>query len=246
MKTESSAQLSEKYDNWHRELRSVSGDAPLIASWHHSAIALAPALQGAAVLEVGCGQGDFARSIVSQAKSVAAIDFSAGAIAIARQRQQASVEKIDYRVGDAQALEFPDASFDVVFSCECLEHVPDPQKALKEMARVLKPGGSLVLTTENYSNAMIVYWIMAWVQRRPFDSGAGVQPYENFFLFWNVKRMMRASGLEVVRMLGTHHVFLAVPGCHPHRFVREQFKSPFWARLFQPFARHMAYFAIRQ
>lgn len=50
-------------------------------------------------------------------------------------------------VGDAQALGFADASFDVVLCTEMLEHVPEPQRAIDEMRRVLRPGGLLLLTT---------------------------------------------------------------------------------------------------
>jgi SAM-dependent methyltransferase len=50
-------------------------------------------------------------------------------------------------VGDAQALGFTDAVFDVVLCTEMLEHVPEPQRAINEMRRVLKPGGVLLLTT---------------------------------------------------------------------------------------------------
>ena len=50
---------------------------------------------------------------------------------------------------DACALTIPDSSFDVVISSECIEHVPHPEKALREMARVLKPGGFILVTTPN-------------------------------------------------------------------------------------------------
>lgn len=50
-------------------------------------------------------------------------------------------------VGDAQALGFADARFDVVLCTEVLEHLPEPQKAIDEIFRVLKPGGELLLTT---------------------------------------------------------------------------------------------------
>jgi SAM-dependent methyltransferase len=147
----------------------------------------------------------------------------------------------DFQVADAQALPFGDKSFDLVISCECLEHVPSPSKALAEMFRVLKAGGRLILTTENYSNGMLVYWLMSWLQRTPFNSGAGVQPIEHFFLYWRVARMMKSAGFELQRMLGAHFVFFALPGMHPHTFVRESIQSSLIARLLHPFARHVAF-----
>lgn len=53
--------------------------------------------------------------------------------------------ELDY-VGDIQAMPLPDQSFDTVFSAEVLEHVPDPEKALREIYRVLKPGGYFVMS----------------------------------------------------------------------------------------------------
>src|SRR6185503_8546543 len=93
-------------------------------------------------------------------------------------------------VEDAQALSFESASFDFVVSCECMEHVPQPALMAREIARVLKPGGGFVITTENYFNGMILGWLNAWLRRQPFDSGSGVQPHENFFLFWRVRRIL--------------------------------------------------------
>ena len=102
-----------------------------------------------------------------------------------------------------------------------------------------------MLTTENYSNAMVIYWAMAWLSGKPFNSGSGVQPIENFFLFWRVKKMMRRAGFKVARMTGAHHVFFVVPGCHPHLFVRKRFRTPLWATLFRPLARHVSFRAVK-
>ena len=235
------------YDSWH-QLAHGDEAAPALqlAQWHEDALRLAPPLAGQRVLEVGCGVGDFAVHLAKAGAAVTAMDFSPAAIEMARKRGEAHAVKVDFQTADAQALPFADASFDVLLSCECLEHLPDPQKALHEMARVLRPGGKLVLTTENYSNAMLLAWVVAWWRGEPFNSGTHVQPIEQFFLFWRVRRMMRRAGMPVKQMIGAHHVFLLLPRLHPHTFVRERFTLPFFAWLFRPFARHMSFLAEKR
>ena len=235
-----------QYDGWHRKVH--GGESPgmlRLAQWHEDALAISPPLAGKQVLEVGCGAGDFAAHLAREGAEVTAVDFSCTVIGIARERTAAGHAKVCFSTADAQNLPFAAESFDLVFSCECLEHLPDPQQALREMARVLRRGGRLVLTTENYSNAMVLAWIVSWWRGVPFNSGTEAQPVERFFLFWNVKRMMRRAGFAVERMTGAHHVFLLLPGMHPHTFVRERFSSRVWRTVFKPLARHVTFAAVK-
>jgi ubiquinone/menaquinone biosynthesis C-methylase UbiE len=73
------------------------------------------------------------------------VDFSPGMLGIARQRAERLGCPADLRLGDAQALDFPDESFDTVVSTYALCAVPDDRRAVQEMARVLRPGGRLLL-----------------------------------------------------------------------------------------------------
>ncbi len=238
--------LGDAYDKWHE---GVHGNDNLmqvdLAPWHKSALSLSPSLVDLEVLEVGCGAGDFAIYLADMHANVTAVDFSPQAIEIAKKKLTAQKKNVNFRVADAQALPFKDNSFDLLFSCECLEHVPSPQLALAEFRRVLKPKGKIVLTTENYSNAMLLYWLKCWILKKPFNSGAGVQPIEHFFLYWQVKRMFNLSGFQVRNMVGWHHVFLVLPKFHPHTFVVENFQNPYSAKLFRPLARHMTFEAIK-
>ncbi|CEH17235.1 3-demethylubiquinone-9 3-methyltransferase [Ceraceosorus bombacis] len=80
---------------------------------------------------------------------VTGVDLSAGAIACAKRRAKARGLSIDYVVGDALDLPLPSDTYDGVLCSDTLEHLFDLDTALKEMARVLKPGGILVLDTIN-------------------------------------------------------------------------------------------------
>ena len=229
---------SDAYDAWHQVAHGAEAAGDLhLSQWHHDAMRLAPALDGLDVLEVGCGAGDFAIHVAKAGAAVTAVDFSPAAIEMARAKAKAHGMAVQFQSADAEALPFADGSFDVVLSCECLEHVPDPLRALVQMARVLRPSGHLVLTTENYSNALVLAWMNAWRRGVPFNSGTHVQPIEHFFLFWRVRQYMRDAGLRVIRMTGAHHVFLLLPGFHAHAFVRERFHSRALAWLFRPLAR---------
>ncbi len=227
------------YDEWHARA-SGSGTGPL-ASWHDNALALAPDVRGERVLEIGCGTGDFSLHLARAGARVTGVDLSSRAVRLAQGKACRHDRRVSFGVADATMLPFADNSFDLVFSCECLEHVPEPRRLIAEAFRVLAPGGLLILTTENYSNGMVLAWIHAWWMDRPFNSGAIIQPLEQFFVFWQVRRWMRAAGFTVERLVGSHHVFLLLPRCHPHTFVKERFASPLATRLFRPVARHMAY-----
>jgi SAM-dependent methyltransferase len=101
-------------------------------------------LRPTSVLEVGCGPGELSeRMRVELGASVVAIDISPRMVALARTRG------VDARVGDAQELPFPDGAFDCTVAAWMLYHVPDVDRALAELMRVLRPGGHLVAVT-NY------------------------------------------------------------------------------------------------
>jgi ubiquinone biosynthesis O-methyltransferase len=238
---------ADAYDRWHREIHGGENPAAVsLQDWHRNALSLSPSQDRLAVLEVGCGAGDFAIYLAGRGANVTAVDFSRQAIELARAKSVAQKMPVNFQVADAQSLPFEGDSFDVVFSCECLEHVPDPRRALAEFYRVLKPSGRLVLTTENYSNAMLLGWLVCWLRKEPFNSGAGVQPIEHFFLFWRVRQMFRAAGFRVQRMIGSHHVFLMLPRFDPGTFVVERFDNPIAGALLRPFARHMAFAAVKK
>jgi SAM-dependent methyltransferase len=94
------------------------------------------------VLDIGCGQGELAQRLAMELGiRVAAVDQSPRMVELAQQRG------VDARVGDIQALDFPNGSFDCVVAAWMLFHVPDLGRGLGEIARVLRPGGRLVAAT---------------------------------------------------------------------------------------------------
>jgi ubiquinone/menaquinone biosynthesis C-methylase UbiE len=92
-------------------------------------------------VEVGCGNGAFTEELITRCAplEVSAIDPSEGQLGFARTRPGAKLAQ--FRLGDAQALPFPDNSFDAAAMALFITFIPDPTKAVAEMARVVRPGG---------------------------------------------------------------------------------------------------------
>jgi len=92
-------------------------------------------------LDVGCGNGAFTEVLIARCvpAAVSAIDRSEGQLRYARARPEAKL--VEFRVGDAQALPYPDRCFDAAAMALVISFVPDPGKAVIEMMRVVRPGG---------------------------------------------------------------------------------------------------------
>jgi ubiquinone/menaquinone biosynthesis C-methylase UbiE len=101
---------------------------------------LAPPKQ-ASWLDVGCGTGLFTELIVKHCSPVSVIGIDPAPAQIAYASRKPVAARAQFRTGDAQALPFPDAAFDIVASALVIIFIPDRPHALAEMARVARPGG---------------------------------------------------------------------------------------------------------
>lgn len=102
---------------------------------------LAAARGHARALDVGCGEGRFCRMLRAEGAHIIGIDPTEALIAEARRCDPTG----DYRIGRAEALDFPDADFDLVVSYLSLIDIADAAAAIAEMVRVLAPGGTLLI-----------------------------------------------------------------------------------------------------
>ena len=99
------------------------------------------ASRGLDVLEVGCGVGTDTVRFARGGARIAAVDLSDTAVALTTERLGEEGLEGDVREADAESLPFADGSFDVVYSWGVLHHTPDTARAIREVARVLRPAG---------------------------------------------------------------------------------------------------------
>lgn len=112
-------------------------------------------VQGRDVLDVGCGEGRFCRMLAARGARTIGIDPTVELIAEARRLQPGGV----FHEAAGEALPLSDASVDLVVSYVSLVDIPDYRAAIREMARVLRPGGRCVVANLNsFSTASTLYW----------------------------------------------------------------------------------------
>jgi ubiquinone/menaquinone biosynthesis C-methylase UbiE len=202
-----------RYDQWHT-LHQVEDD--ISPAWYQFVLnALHPSdLTQKKILEIGCGRGGFSNHLANlpgAPQQIVASDFSASALAIASEKYSHS--KIFWKKEDIMNLSFESNSFDTVISCETIEHVPHPSKALRELFRVLKPGGRLFLTCPSYFNLFGIWCLYRSVIGKPFTEGG--QPYVNYILMPQVYLWIMRAGFRVEKF---HSTEIIIPARIPKHF----------------------------
>ena len=113
--------------------------------WKRRVVRMAAVGAGHQALDVCCGTGDLARLMAMRGATVAGLDFSSEMLAVAQARKPAAGPPIAFTQGDAQALPFNNATFDAVTMGYGLRNLSDWRRGLREMARVARPGGRVVV-----------------------------------------------------------------------------------------------------
>src|SRR6266850_225217 len=111
---------------------------------------------GARLLEVGCGMGTDLLQFARGGAKVTGVDLTPRSIQISRQHLDVYGARGDFAISDGENLPFADASFDVVYSNGVLHHTPDTAAAVREIHRVLKPGGQARVML--YHRGSWAYW----------------------------------------------------------------------------------------
>jgi 2-polyprenyl-6-hydroxyphenyl methylase/3-demethylubiquinone-9 3-methyltransferase len=159
-------------------------------------------LAGATVVDVGCGGGLLAESLARAGARVTAIDLAPTMIDVARLHAAGAGLDIDYRLQSVEALAAErEGSFDVVTCMEMLEHLPEPAGAVDALARLLRPGGSLFVSTINRNLRSFVVAIVGaeYVTRLV---PAGTHEYERLIRPSELAAWARSAGLEAQEIAG--------------------------------------------
>jgi len=190
-------QAETDYNIWHNKL---PVDLDINTPWHTFVRGEVEKynLQNKRILEIGCGRGGFAiflSKLNNGANEIVACDFSQAAVDKgAAYATGLGITNVQWRCADIQNIPFDTSSFDVVISCETIEHVPNPAKAVQELSRVLKPGGKLILTTPNYMNFVGLYrFYLRLTFRKWTEMG---QPINNFTYIFKTLRWLKKAGLN--------------------------------------------------
>lgn len=152
-------------------------------------------LAGQQVLDVGCGGGLLSEGMAIRGAKTLGIDLSPTAISVAQAHaQQQAVNELNYRNCSLEELE--PQRFDVITCLEMLEHVPSPQRIIEQLAKTVKPGGHLFLSTINrniisYLGAVIAAeYVLKIVPKGTHDYRRFIQPAE-------LARWAEAAGLTL-------------------------------------------------
>ena len=234
--------LQTEYDVWHqRVFESDPEHQDASSPWYQLVREKIGLVSGLRVLEVACGRGGFVTELAGAAARVTGCDFSFSALCVARRKiaEASSDSPVALVHGDVRQLPFADDSFDVIVSCETIEHVPDVRMAILEMHRVTRPGGKLFLTTPNYLNLTGLYELYARARRRKRNDD---QPFDRRQCFPQIRRWIRGAGWKILGTDGTVHQFL-LPGRSPVRLEGVESNRTV-RRLLSPFALH--YFVVAQ
>jgi ubiquinone/menaquinone biosynthesis C-methylase UbiE len=167
-------------------------------------IELARIQPGESVLDVACGTGNLtltAETYAGPTGKVYGIDASPEMIAAARKKAARSGAAVDFQLGLAENLDFPDATFDAVVSRLAIHHLPDDlkQNAFAEILRVLKPGGrALIADFVGPSNKFLNHIAFLLVGSHMMETSA-----------WSLPPMLKGAGFADVTSGPTRSTFLA-------------------------------------
>jgi ubiquinone/menaquinone biosynthesis C-methylase UbiE len=168
------------------------------------------------LLEVGCGPAIMLPELLAMGLEVQGIDVSVEMIRRATQRMSGHPLAARCRIalGDVERLQFAAASFDAVLAMGVLEYLPARERALREMARVLKPGGHVVLTVPNrasaYHMARAAYLGARRLVGRPRRTAYPALPC----LPWELDRDLDAAGLRKVASAACNFIFFPLRELH--------------------------------
>lgn len=154
------------------------------------------------VLNLGCSTGLIDEFLASHVKTMTGVDIDAPAVELASRRSAA--ENTVFQVDDAVALSFPDASFDVVICSQVYEHVPDAKLMVKQIYRVLRPGGVCYFAATNRWAIIERHYklpFLSWLPARVADAYVrmarrGDAYYERHLGYYGLKSLVRDFAIE--------------------------------------------------
>src|ERR1700733_14703632 len=158
-------------------------------------------LKGLKILDVGCGGGLLAEPLARLGDDVTGIDASETTITAARKHAKTMGLDIDYRIAGAEDLAAKKMRYDLITALEVIQHVADTDSFLAALARLLKPGGLLVMSTLNRTpksfllGIVAAEYVLGWIPRGTHEWTKVIRPSE-------LVRQLSQNGLEAFGLTG--------------------------------------------
>jgi ubiquinone/menaquinone biosynthesis C-methylase UbiE len=176
----------------------------LFEPWSEILLEHANLKQGEHVLDLACGTGTVARKAAPMADregKVVGVDINPGMLEVARTRPVSDGLQIEWQLGDASALDFPDNSFDLVLCQQGLQFFPDRWAALKEIQRILKADGRLALNLWQSLDKHAVFHALAEAEARILNvPTANVSAPFHFPDAAELKALLKAAGYKNIQI----------------------------------------------
>jgi len=181
-------------------------------SWKGLAETLLQLMPPMVIADLGAGEGTFSQLLAQRAERVIAVDNSAKMVEFgAKLARENGIANLEYRLGDLESPPIGDASIDLAFFSQSLHHALHPERAVAAAAKLLKPGGRIVildLKKHGFEQARDLYadtWLgFSEVELRGFLESAGFGHVQS----WVVDREAQPPGLETILALGRKRVCL--------------------------------------
>lgn len=188
------------YDRW----AGAYGRSRLLPSLQKKALAELRPGAGDRLLDVACGAGKLVIEVAPHVDRAVGIDLSGGMLELARSRLHAAPEarslaNVEFLQGPSDALPFDDRSFTALVCTTALHHFPDPQRSIDEMARVLAPGGRLVIG--DAARDLLTTRLADRLYKRFEEGHVGLQRKRD------IEAMLTRAGLRVTN---SRHVWLRI------------------------------------
>jgi ubiquinone/menaquinone biosynthesis C-methylase UbiE len=192
---------------------------------------------GGVVLDLGCGSALVADRLATRALTYVGVDYGGHHIAYAKTKHDAEPKALRtvFARSAAEVLPFADGVFDVVVFSEVIEHLMQPELAVWEIARVLKPGGTFVMTTNNASEVPLrspLTHLFAWLEKALGAYRPALISLRPWVWPYKVDRALLPADAPDVWVPHTHHIYaetramFAAAGFADFRFSTFEFPPP--------------------
>lgn len=169
------------------------------------------------VLEIGCGSGRITEKVVARASETVLVDISSNMLEIAKARAlKAATGSVTTHVGSAYELPLETNSVDAVVSINVLSHIEQPLSFLTETARVVRPGGTVVLNFPIWNSLFLPAALLVKARKRAFNFNV----YSRWYSSREVKGLFKHAGMSIDQTYGQYYVPRAVDKVDASKVLR--------------------------